>query len=102
MKETASSMPLQDLPRGYRCNVNLLLREELMSAIYVHSQTGVLREEVILAVSVQSQNGSSSKGKGAAESGPENVQSARKWIAEWRSGQKQRGPLRAEKEVQNV
>lgn len=53
----------------------------------------------MMAVSVQSQNGSSSNGNGAAESVSENVQSARKWITEWRSGQKQR---RAERKVQNV
>ena len=73
-----------------------------MLAVHVHSQNGNLREEVILAVSLQSQNGSSSNGNGAAENIPDNVQSARKWIAEWRSGQKQQGTGRERREVQNV
>ena len=62
--------------------------------------------------SLQDQNGASSTGQAAKENGsaagstsedvPEGVQSARKWIAEWRSGQGDQSAVKEEREAQNV
>ena len=44
---------------------------------------------MISVLSVQSQNGSMGNGQNMSRSAPENVQSARQWIAEWRAEQKE-------------
>lgn len=57
---------------------------------------------IYTALSMQSQNGSASNDQGASGSVSENVQSARKWIGEWRLGPKEQSIPEKEREVQKV